>query len=76
MQVYVPKVQYQAERARVLYEKRRATLIEEGDGETPIPVPWEETTDIERTAWIVVAVEPMPVDLAQYVDDGTLGTVL
>jgi len=64
-QRYVPTVHYQEERAAILYTVHAEAKSKLGFETLPV---WEELDDRERSAWLIVATEPMPVESTVYID--------
>jgi len=63
---YVPSVGYQHERAAILYTVYATARAELGLGAT-LPV-WEDLDDRERSAWFLVAVEPLEARVAEFIE--------
>ena len=61
---YVPKVQYQHERAAILYTVYATAQAAMGKGTPPV---WEELDDAERSSWFLVAVEPLDAKVAEFI---------
>lgn len=62
---YVPGVHYQEERAAILYTVYATAKADLGFDALPV---WEELDDRDRTAWLLVAVEPMPAESANFIE--------
>jgi hypothetical protein len=70
----IPKVIYEEERARVLYNTWRRVTLELADGEAPTPWEWEELEDRQRAAWIAAAAEPLDLAMAEYIESAVLSS--
>jgi len=62
---YVPNVHYQEERAAVLYTVWTEARSKLGFDTEPV---WELLDDRDRSAWLVIATEPMPAESTVFID--------